>query len=343
MAILVQSNKKPSVTFPSQTGGIVTFNSQFEGLPLKSCKVAIPVTQEGSGDPSPENVRNFVGVDSLDFSATGKNLFNIDSLIENKGLDVDTGEEISQSSTKITPFIPVGAGSYYWNGNATRPYFYDSNKVFIERGNYLISADTFTVGSGVGYVRFQASNANWNIENLQLEKGTEGTAFEAFGNNKLFTFGQTIYAGELDVLTGIFTATHGAVDLGSLTWSYNSQYDRYESNGISNIYPRGARRLEFNCEVYQVISDGRPLANVPDLSIYTGYTDNLTYLYIHDSTFAGDASALTNYLAGKYVVIPLRNSITTPLGGMDISTLQGENNLFASTGETTAQHIKIGG
>ena len=29
------------------------------------------------------------------------------------------------------------------------------------------------------------------------------------------------------------------------------------------------------------------------------------------------------------------------LGGIDISTLQGENNLFASTGDTTAQYIKI--
>lgn len=44
-----------------QTGKIITFDSPFAGLPLKSCKVNIPVTQEGTGDPSLSNVRNFVG------------------------------------------------------------------------------------------------------------------------------------------------------------------------------------------------------------------------------------------------------------------------------------------
>jgi hypothetical protein len=144
-------------------------------------------------------------------------------------------------------------------------------------------------------------------------------------------------------LNGVVTANWLAIDLGSLTWTYDAEFSRFMSSAIDNIRLRGARRLEFDCEVYQVISDGRPLANVPDYSIYTGITDNITYLYIHDSTFSGDASALTTYLTGKYVAIPLQNSITIPLGGIQPLTQEGQNNIWADTGDTTAQYIKIGG
>lgn len=229
----VLGRRKPNLTFPTLTGNIITFNSQYAGLPLKSCTSLISGYQEGTGTPSPSNVRNLVNFSS---------------------------------------------------------------------GTLTANSNTYT-----------------------------------------FAFGQDIYRGSIDWEKGIVTADWLAIDLGSLTWVYDSQYDRYESNGISNIYPRGARRLEFDCEVYQVISDGRPLANVPNFSIYTGLTENLTYLYIHDSTFSGDASALTTYLTGKYVALPLRNSITIPLGGIQLLTQEGQNNIWADTGETTVEHIKIGG
>lgn len=232
MAILVQSNKKPNLTFPSLTGSIVTFNSQYAGLPLKSCTSLISGYQEGSGTPSPSNPRT------------------------------------------LHPF---------------------------SSGTLTANSDAYTI-----------------------------------------TFGQNIYSGSIDWLKGVVTASQLAIDLGSLTWVYNSQYDRFESNGISNIYLRGARRLEFDCEVYQVISDGRPLANVPDYSIYTGNTDNITYLYIHDSTFSGDASALTTYLTGKYAALPVQNRIIIPLGGIQPLTQEGQNNMWADTGDTTLQYPKFG-
>jgi len=68
MAILVQSNKKPSVSFPSQTGSIITFNSQYAGLPLKSHKIALTATQSGSGTPSPSNPRPITGYSAINIS-----------------------------------------------------------------------------------------------------------------------------------------------------------------------------------------------------------------------------------------------------------------------------------
>lgn len=234
MAILVQSNKKPSVTFPSQTGNIVTFNSQYSGLPLKSCKVNIPVTQEGTGDPSPYNVRNFVGISSLDFTAN----------------------------------------------------------------------------SAV----------------------------------KTFQFGQTIYAGELDVLTGIFMATHGVVDLGSITYRYRTDLDKPFFQVSNAIYAK-SRYSTFDigndkCSIYKTVSSNDVSQDGHDFSFAISATGR--NIYIQDSRYT-NANDYKTDMNGVLLVYELATPEIINLGGMDISTIQGENNLFASTGETTVEYIKIGG
>jgi hypothetical protein len=238
MAILVQSNKKPSVSYPEQTGSIVTFNSQYAGLPLKSCVVDF----EGE-----------TGIDSLDFSATGKNFFDKDSVTLGKWLtNVDT--ELSSVTGSYSDYIPIVSNiPYYFSHIAGIGAFYsmcvyDENKTFLENINIEGGSDasgtvTFTQGA---YIRVNVYQTNLDV--CQIELGDTATSYESYnGNNKLFSFGKTIQNGSLNVLTGELT-----------------------------------------------------------------------------------------------------NNNTTPpevinLGGMNIETLQGENNLFASTGETTVSFIKIGG
>lgn len=161
----------------------------------------------------------------------------------------------------------------------------------------------------------------------------------ANGNAHTFTFGQSIFKGSIDWKRGVVIATWLAIDLGSLTWTYDSEYSRFMSSVIDNIYLRGARRLDFNCEIYQVISDARPVGEVPNYSIYN--SGNNKMLSIVDLSFSDDASALTTYLTGKYVAVPLQNSITIPLGGIQLLTQEGQNNIFCDTGDTTLEWLKI--
>lgn len=65
---MIKSCKKPPVYFESTTG---SFYSQYAGLPLKSCRVDLPVNQSGSGTPSPTNIRDFIPYTALDFTANG--------------------------------------------------------------------------------------------------------------------------------------------------------------------------------------------------------------------------------------------------------------------------------
>ena len=210
------------------TGKIVTFNSPFAGLPLKSCKVNIPVTQEGTGDPSPDNVRNFVGISSLDFTA-----------------------------------------------------------------NSVV---------------------------------------------KTFTFGQTIYTGELDVLTGIFTATHKlAIFDGSEDWIKSSSY----SGG--HFIDRWARRNSIPRSSDHLQNIGKTVGNLTDYSNCTNvcfFDGSLNFKV--DGTLYPTLADFKEFLSQNNLQVwyPLPTPEVINLGGMDISTLQGENNLFASTGETTAKYFK---
>jgi len=61
--------KLPKIAFPEVTGSTVSFYSEYDGLPLKKCEVAINAWQEGSGDPSPENERPIHGFSEVNVKA----------------------------------------------------------------------------------------------------------------------------------------------------------------------------------------------------------------------------------------------------------------------------------
>jgi len=354
MAILVQSNKKPSVSYPEQTGSIVTFNSQYAGLPLKSCKVDIPVTQEGTGDPSPDNVRNFVGVDSLDFSATGKNLFSYDLAIRDGywangffGTNVIVPKENAGGWQYIRVYVE-GLSSVTLSGFDTTD---GTNCAWLssENPNDIISEfnssnknGTKTVPSGAKFlclVIFSIKNNSTTYPNAQLEIGNTATDYQPFGNNKLFTFEQTVYAGELNVLTGIFTATHGVVDLGSLNWIYVGD-GLFRTPIISNM--KTEYSPNWRCEIYSVTTatDYSGWGNKPNNTI--GFLSTYSHIITKDDRYT-DGNDLKTALNGMKLVYELVIPEVINLGGMEISALQGENNLFASTGDTTVSFIKIGG
>lgn len=65
----------------SVIGDVANFTTNMKA-PLKECKVYFSPIQEGSGDPSPDNVRNIIGWDGVNVTRCGKNLFGGDALYQ---------------------------------------------------------------------------------------------------------------------------------------------------------------------------------------------------------------------------------------------------------------------
>ena len=65
---MFESHLKPPISFPSVSGAVCSFDSQYAGLPLKSHTVAVTATQSGSGTPSPSNPRPISGYSAINIS-----------------------------------------------------------------------------------------------------------------------------------------------------------------------------------------------------------------------------------------------------------------------------------
>ena len=236
MAILVQSNRKPSVSFPSQTGSIVTFNSQYAGLPLKSHKVAVTATQSGSGTPSPDNVRPISGHDSIIISHSGEDTSN--------------------------------------------PTVYTIN------------------------------------------------------------LGGTYYGGEHDARTGLLTITHEMVDLATLRWVYQENRNRFYTTGIRNtVLPPSDNSTPISgiCSHLQIVD-----YNSNELIDNNLCVPPSGYIYLRATAYT-TVEDLLIALSGAQFVYPLATPTTIQLPPCPIDTLQGMNNIWANTGDTTVSFIKIGG
>ena len=104
VVVNVQGYAKKSIA--NTPTSIATFNAS--ALPLPSLKVGISAVQEGSGDPSPTNIRPFHGWSAVNVHDTGKNLFDASSVTI-----ADITFNVSSGSTTRSGFrYNLPAGTY---------------------------------------------------------------------------------------------------------------------------------------------------------------------------------------------------------------------------------------
>ena len=150
----------------------------------------------------------------------------------------------------------------------------------------------------------------------------------------------TIYGGTLDVTTGLLTVTHKRVDMGSVDWTYNSGgRGRFQTGVISDIEKPASNRdiSSIYCEIY--------LTN----SSYSLYTTTSTAvgiavntdgrIWVHQDPQGTDGAAFKTAVTGYYMVYPLAaaSQTTYQLTPAQISSLLGENNIWADTGNVYVQ------
>lgn len=195
MAILVQSNKKPSVTFPSLTGDIVTFNSQYAGLPLKSHKIAIS-SQSGV------SAINIYHPDNLiDFSTCVKGFIYVDGGLANPTSAMEwTSDNIAViPNSRVVWWADIVASNRQWVSFS----YYDSNGDFITRHAEYFDTQIYTRIDAVpnNAVTLRVSWRNYSNNDfinryLFTEQGL-----------KTISIGQTVNEGEYNARTGILEVT----------------------------------------------------------------------------------------------------------------------------------------
>lgn len=239
---------------PFTTSGAIVQCTPVANYPL-SVQASWGPRQEGSGDPSPDNIRPITGVDSVQVTRCGKNLLDISNMqtrttkgITLKGITFQLengGIHVSGTATSVTDspifemFLP--SGTYIGNLRSSTFSWLSSASFVVQKADgsrfYYASSNPFTINEDEKPLYWYfAVDAGVNVDEIiypQIELGSTATPYEPYtGSAAMLTLPETIYGGTVDAVTGEGAKTiHRAVLDGTEEWVLNAQMKDSGING----------------------------------------------------------------------------------------------------------------
>lgn len=338
--------------YKTASGPIVSI-SDAVAAPLRSLLVNIDPVQEGSGDPSPYNVRPISGWSAVNVWRTGKNLLP-NLKVTGSGFQVNIGQEATGTNAYG---VHLKAGTYSLSATMSkqaRAYYRESdgtsNVPIFNLGTDMHG--TFTLSKEAD-VRIWLYNSKGllpsDVLTFQLELAPTETDYEPYqGNTYTLQLGQTVYGGTLDVTNGVLTVDRAMVDLGTLNYFKTSSTSAIGGSvfsvSVSDVGEGMATRDRYapNTMISSMFTTAPSsvwwVNDIPDLSMSV----NTNALYIADNRYA-DAATFKAAMSGVQLVYELATPITIHLTPQEISTLKGTNNVWADSGDVTVEYLSAGG
>lgn len=313
------------------------------GYPL-GVKAKWEPVQEGSGTPSPENIRPIKGRDSVRVERCGENLLDI-SQLKPKGYNL-AGSNTLKPNTTYT-FKPVSCG-----GIAFAVFLADNiepsqSTKQLNLTNYINEGKsaTFTTPSNADSysVLWLAGGKSGihlvypNVQFMLVAGTTAPTTYTPYiGQTNTLTLPETVYGGTVDAVTGEGQEKWRLVTLdGTEPWNAVGSGDTlyFQSTSIS-IGTRVLSRDDY-CTTF-------PIASVSSSNTVQGVSGWKTSLYLRWSTFA-DVAALKSYLAAQYAAgtpVQVCYKLTEPVpftatGAQPILALSGVNTVLTDADSAT--------
>lgn len=315
---------------------------------IKSCKVYFSPVQEGSGDPSPTNMRNINGWNGITVTHCGKNILDFEALLQHW----------NSGNTKI------GDNSYNVRSTGTgyqQPFEFFKNDTTIsmsgsvtdlqDAGRWrfeLLNESGTRVGmlgttSGNSFGMYQVLNVSANkyrlnfgtagngasFENIQVELGTECTSYEPYKGVDIPISWQssagTLYGGYIDLVSGELVAewinipvsirNYDSTNTNTRTYRLNCDY--YITDLKSNIFNKQSSSDTPNIavlvkDILNPIWIKISIDDVPDTSVATAQK------FLDDN--------------GAIFVIKLRDSIHYSITPQQLTSFIGRNNIWSESG-----------
>lgn len=313
--------------------------------------------QEGTGDPSPENIRPIHGWDAVNIiQRSGKNLFSNNFTDYTKPFDYYVKKIKVPNGTYTVSIIPKGevitgftvaiadSGDRY----ADFQNFYviltaaGETKSIIRtvKNNQLVLCIYL---NSAGQAEFDEL---FNTYEIQLEYGSSPTAYQPYcGETFTIPLGNTMYDGTLDVAAGLLTVTHKGVNfIGDETWIlYPGDIAKYGICFYTTDLSDSAYGAQLSrCSHFTNINDAWNTSNKDRIGIYS---DNKTAVAKYFRPPNANVSTVDQFkawlssqnAAGTPVtlVYKLAEPITIHLTPTEIYALSGVNTIYADTGNVT--------
>lgn len=323
--------------------------------------------QEGSGEPSPDNIRPISGWTGAKLTRCGKNLLNYNqwrqstvangtAVFENNGVTLTaTGDDCFTQYDGDTVKIYIAEGetiTLSWKETENKLgsiYIFPNGELSEIVGTSNVSAKkiTYTAGAGVSYVtfRFGVSNKGDTIsyKNIMIEYSSTATPYEPYqGDTYTADFGQTVYGGMLDWQTGVLTVDRALYTFDGSEAFINPDWTNPYAYALWNLFPDVVNygwddTADAYCSHYTASSVGYIYSNA-----IAGFVIYDSGHLIFSSPTHADVDAFKSYLAAQYaagtpvqVCYKLATPITIQLTPQEIKAIKGINTLYSNADDLT--------
>ena len=366
--ILAITNGDNTMTLENETDVYVSIGIGTQGLPnandSATFKPMIRLSSVTDATFAPyANICPISGWNNAIITRTGKNLINY---LESESGGIDTNGNLIAGvalirSTVYTICKPNTTYTFSSEKDTTHPwtfrlYFYDASHNFIFPRAQNTNELTATSPENAVYMKWSLNHANTATDisvlasiNLQLELGSTATAYEPYsGTSVTIDLNGTRYGGTLNILTGMLTVDRGMVIFDGAN----------NGNRVSYKYPN---RYVYNLSAPLVGNTLIPTPNVNTLiGCLSDYFQNITDNQAYDGSRNGFSTSTSGGFAKLSapsikaesqadmnawlaenpvtVVYPLASPVSVQLTANQLSTLLGDNAIFANSGDVVATY-----
>ena len=308
------------------------------GKPLKAWSVDLLPYQEGTGDPSPDNVRPIHGTDKVTITTAGKNLLdptkrqnlanNIYWYYNTSGLLLMAGVTYTfsiSSASAQNSIEEIGGPQLAVNYGKTRLTYTPSTDIYVWINTYF-SGGFLPPSGGTSEVQ------------CQLEFGSIVTDYAPYvtPSQTVLTLPQTVYTGTIGSEGG--ESRWGEVDLGTLNWGrylFEEVYCFYVV--IPNMKMNNPQGI---CSMYNVSSVPKSPRYLVDGEVSLDNGTHNGYAYIRDDAYS-DAASFKAAVTGHKLVYELVTPIQFPLTAPTIPTPTGTATTWATAEDGTVDSMEV--
>ena len=314
------------------------------GYPL-GVTVSWEPRQEGEGDPSPENVRPIVGMDEVQVTHRGINLYNADALVVING-DADIygyGAPADDLIIGKTYTLSVNAPIFSFkisdniNGynSVSQDNIVDGKYTFVMVRNSNISNGTtqYVLVSTSSNIIYDLVSLPEQAKSLQISicAGEDAMPYAPYtGTTATLTLPETIYGGELDAVTGVGEQTVDVISLSVADMSGSDEYPGWTNQNWIGNYVQ-----DTNQDVYfQDVADY--IASNADGSKKLRFNGNTVYFV--SSEFGYTRSEMQSLYPDLIFQFAFKRLLPNPIqatGGQSIPALPGTNTIYTDADSLT--------
>lgn len=261
----------------------------------------------------------------------------------------DGKKEVTDKTWRNTDFVPVESDTSYFITFPVVLYFYDANKGFIVADSNHRSPSAFTTPSTCKYINFRSyqDDGNEYRGNLAIIEGTSGQYEPYIASNAQLTEAvdeSEVRDAELQALgwcvpsempikntlaNGVLTQRVQRVDLGSLSWSYESSnnvfYAPFGTARSTSVYGYDCYTSKYNKASATALWNGTAVG----ISVCPSAISSTPRIYVRDTAFSS-ADAFRSAVSGMYLYYELTTTITHNITDMPSIQEQANNYMIAN-------------